>query len=259
MQNELIKKLIIKSAFRQRLIAAGIILFVTAFLLYGLMLAPYAAHFNSLRGQLKAQKKLLELKVGRAGSLAELNKEYLACHEKLQEVNKYFFTEAESEAFMKQLPKIVAGFGNRILLLQPRSTGRVLSISEKLAKYVVSANLPNEKELLGFIEQNKKLVDEGSGATEQLKRGLPLLPENKREEFKAIWNQIKDTGIYANLDLRQVDLEATIQGKFKGILSLFKWFDNHDKIINLNKIEINTSSQTSGVETRFTLSIYVID
>lgn len=254
-----LKKLILTLSFRRRLIVAGTILLIVAFLLYKLMLVPYVAHFNSLRGQLKAQEKLLDLKVGRAGNLAELNKEYLENKKKLQEVNKYFFTEGESEAFMKQLPKIVANFGNRVILLQPKSKGRVLSRSEKLKKYVLGENLPAEKDIIGFIDKNQKSIDSGEMTREQLIQALRLLPENKKKQFKTIWKQVSDIDSYADLKLRQVDLDATIQGQFKGILSLFEWFDKYAKIINLNRIRINTAQKTSGIKARFSLRLYIIE
>lgn len=186
MLNTRIKELILKSTFGQRLTAGGIILISAAFLLYALMLAPYAAYFNSLRGELTAQRKLLNLKLGRSGDLAKRNQEYLAGQKKLQEVNKRFFTEGESEAFMKQLPRIAAGFGNRVVLLEPRSKDRTLG-------------------------------------------------------------------------LRRIDLEAAMAGQFEGILALLNWFDKYDKIIGLEKISIITNAQTSGIETRFTLGMHVIE
>lgn len=259
MNKQLIKRIILQSTLQQRLIAAGVSLLLLAFLLYTLMLAPYAANFNSLRAQLKAQKNLLNLKIGRAGSLVRLNEEYQKYGQELKAVDKNFFTEKEAEAFMKKLPKIVAGFGSQVVLLEPRSKSKVLARSEKLKKYVLAENLPAEKDIVGFIDNNQKAIDSGETTKEQLIQALRLLPEEKRSQFKELWDQASELDFYAGLKLRQVDLEAAIQGQFKGILSLLDWFDKHDKIIKLAKVSILTSEQTSGIETRFTLGIYVIE
>lgn len=259
MNKQSIKRIILQSTPRQRLIAAGVSLLLLVFLLYKLMLAPYADNFNSLRAQLKSQQNLLNLKIGRAGNLAKLNDEYLRGEQELREANKRFFTEAEAEEFMKKLPRIVAGFGNQVVLLQPRSKDRALTRSAKLKKQALAENLPAEKELVAFIDNNQKAIDSGETTTEQLIQALRLLPEEKKGRFKELWDQASELDFYAGLKLRQVELEAAIQGQFKGILSLLDWFDKYDKIIKLEKVSILTSEQTEGIETRFTLNLYVIE
>jgi hypothetical protein len=256
MNKDLIKRIILQSALQHRLIAAGTILLLLALLLYKLMLAPYLDNFNSLRAQLKAQQNLLNLKISRAGSLAKLNEDYLKYEKELGEVNTSFFTEREAEEFMKKLPKIVKGFGNQVVLLQPTSKGKVLTRSEKLKKYALAENLPAEKDLIAFIDNNRKVIDSGETTKDQLIQALRLLPEEKKGKFKEIWDQASDLDFYAGIKLRQVDLEATIQGQFKGILSLLDWFDKYGKIVKLGKVTLNTNAQESGIETRFTLNIY---
>jgi len=257
MNKELLKKFILDSTLKERLIAAGLILLLMVFVLYKLMLAPYAAHFSSLHGQLKSYQKLLDIKLGRSRNLGDLNQEYSQNEKTLQDLNKRFFTEKEAESFMKKLPKIVSDFGNRVILLKPQLKPRFLSRSEKLKKYVLGLNLPKEKDLLKFIKQNQEKLDAEGTAYDLLKDAMLMVPESKRERFRAIWKEAEsDDNFYTQMKTRKVDLEATIQGSFKGILSLLAWFDEYDKIINLEKVQMRTNQ--TGIETKFTLTIYVI-
>lgn len=259
MNKELLKTIVLKSDLRQRLMAAGIMLTAMALLLYQLMLAPYAAHFNSLRAQLKSQKNLLNLKMSRAGNLEVLNKEYAEIEKKLQEIDSRFFTDSEADAFMKQLPKTVSDFGNRLVMLKPQLKGRVILRSEKLKKFVLGENLPTEKELIDVIEKNKKSIDAGETTTDQLVQILSMLPEGQKDQLKTIWQQPDDLDFYAALALRQMDIETTSQGKFEGILSLLEWFEKCEKQVSLSRIQINTANQVAGVETRFIVTLYIIE
>lgn len=260
MNKNLFKEIIVKSTLRHKLIAAGILLLIIASLLYALMLAPYVAHFNSLRAQLKSQKNLLDLKMRRADNLEDLQKEYAQYEKKLQDVTLHFFTESEADAFMKQLPTIVSGFGNRVVLLEPQLKSHVIPRSEKLKKYVLGENLPTEKDIIDYIAKNKKLIDADETSKEPLEQALRMLPEGAhKEKIRTIWQQPNDSDFYADVSLRQMNIETTVRGNFAGILSLLEWFDAYDKIITLSKIKINTTGQASGVETKFTISIYTIE
>ena len=231
-----------------------IILCLIVFILYKAMLAPYVAQVGALYGQLKSYSNLLDVKYGRAKNLSKLRQEYPGLEKGLQELNKHFFSESEAENFLKKLPQIVSGFGNRIVLLRPKSEGQVLSRSEKLKKHVIGLHLPAEKDFLKFIAKNRDAVDGEDMAFDLLKEAICMIPESKRERFRAIWKQRRNIDPYARMKIKKTELEATIQGGFKGILSLLEWFDEYDKVISLDRVQIVT--KPIGVETKFTLTVY---
>jgi hypothetical protein len=276
MKNKLFNKIILTLTFRRRLAAASIILIVLAYGLYKAMLSPYLSHFNSLRGELIAQKNLLHTKIGRAQALGKLQKECVECENNLEEVNKHYFTQTEAEEFMKRLPNIVSDFarteqlapnfiggersGSRVVVLKPKTRARELSRAEKLKKYVIDAHVPTEKDLVDFLDKHQAGIDAEEESFPLLKKALGMLPEKNREQFRNIWKQAQRSDAYSKLGLRKTDLEVTVQGRYQGLASLFEWFDKAEKLIEPNKLQVLVMREKAPeIEANFTLSIYVME
>ena len=262
MNKEDLVKMIMDSSIKRRLYVVILVLLLVAFVLFRIMLAPYLANVNSLRGELKAQENLYKTKLARSENLDKLQKQHIVDEQTLRDLAKRFFAQGEAEIFMKQLPGIVAGFGNKVVALNPGVQTEQLSRSAKLKKHVLSENLPSENELIDFLNINQVKIDlENEEETlSLLQQAMSMLPESKREQFRVLWQQAQSSDYYAGIQLKKMDLQATVQGQFKGILSLLDWFDQSDKIIDLSQISILAMrNQGSRLEFKFNLSIYVIE
>ncbi|MFH1362003.1 MAG: hypothetical protein ABIH69_05055 [bacterium] len=260
MNKEIFKKLILQSEPRQRLILAGLILVLLVIFLFGSMLAPYYAHFNSLRGELASMRILLATKIKRAKNLTGLDSEYRQLQKDLLEIDKHYYTDEEAEEFMKQLPKIVAGFGGRVVTLAPRKRGDELSRVDKLKQYITELDLVTEKELNRFLEDNKNEIDQPTEPEKALfVTALRLVPEKNKAQFKTLWQQPPSSDLFSRLKLRKLDLEAVIEGRHSGLISLLSFFDKSDKLIGFDRLSVSVIGEKAPeVEAKFILTLYVV-
>ena len=249
-----IKEIILNTSLLKRLIVVFLLCCFMIFGMHSVILKPYLIHYNSLQGELRAQQNLLALKLKRTGSLPEFENKYLKMAKELAVTNQYYFTETELDLLMNQLPKIISKTGNKLISIDKQSVYQQNKL-QIIKKYILDLDLANQKAIFEFLDKHQDDINLENKSDIRTKF-LKMIPRNKKAKLRNLWYKTK-TDPLLKIKTQKVTLEIVLQGSYKGLLYLFKWFDKQKKIIKLNEIAIAAMQVNSAkIEAGFNLTIY---
>ena len=144
MKNPLIQKILIaliKRSQRDRMIIMALL---TVFCLFGanlFVLKPYLGRFFSVENELQAHRKLLDAKQLRAKAIASIKGSIVEYQAILDSLSNHYFTQTESEIFVKSLDTTISQFHNRVLALKPKVKSQQKSRSQAIKDYIDSLTI----------------------------------------------------------------------------------------------------------------------
>jgi hypothetical protein len=142
-------------------------------------------------------------------------------------------------------------------MLKPKTEGFELRRAERIKKYILNANIKNEKQLINFINDNKEKIDGDIDSNKLMKQALKLVPLSQEEPLRILWQQPENP--ISKLKLEKINLSVTIQGNYKGLIALFDKFNEFREIIDLKELKIEViKGKAPEIESSFNLSIYVL-
>ncbi len=126
---------IYKLKLRDRVIIAGLIIFLIAYIIYSSILSPQLLNLSSVRKQFIIQRGFIQTKKNKIKRLLALEHRYNKLQQEIVSNNRRFFSDEEAIDFLKGLNRLVE-----------RQTGSDLIFIQRLSEEIVSKSVLYDKD-----------------------------------------------------------------------------------------------------------------
>ncbi|MFH1799050.1 MAG: hypothetical protein ABH844_06945 [Candidatus Omnitrophota bacterium] len=107
---------------KEQLILAAVILFITGYLVYIVIIPPALSQYRIAKRQFSVQQSLLEARKKKTGTLSRMKDSFKDLKVKISEKKNSFFTQREVHDFLKELDTWAKDTGNSLVSIKPASS-----------------------------------------------------------------------------------------------------------------------------------------